>query len=158
MSGTGFSIRDVKFRRRLDDECDIVVFAETVGTVTRRPDIADPDGDGRFYFALHLFDDHRGPVMVDDRDAIKPTVARMLVDRNLVPGDPTAGASGAFFDAAVMAHADLLTIRPWEAAFRHPSTAGCSLFSCSHIRVLVLLFVASRNNPVGNRNKKGCRA
>ena len=36
MSGTNFSIRDVKFCRRLDDECDIVVFAETVGTVTRR--------------------------------------------------------------------------------------------------------------------------
>ena len=85
MSGTGFSITDVRFRRRLDDECDIVIHGETVGTVTKRRDIADPDGD-RFYFALHLFDDHRGPVLVDDRDAIKPTVARMLVDRDLVPG------------------------------------------------------------------------
>ena len=87
MSSTGFSIHDVKFRRRLDDECDIVVRGETVGTVTRRPDIADPDGAG-VYFALHLVDDHRGPVLVDDRDAIKPTVARMLVDRNLVPAVP----------------------------------------------------------------------
>ena len=87
MSGTGFSITDVQFRRRLADECEIVVFSETVGTVTRRRDIADPDGD-RFYFALHLFDDHRGPVLVDDRDAIKPTVARMLVDRKLVPLAP----------------------------------------------------------------------
>ena len=41
-----------------------------------------------FYFALHLFDDHRGPVLVNDRDAVKPTVARMLVDRNLVPAVP----------------------------------------------------------------------
>ena len=88
MSSAGFSIRDVKFRRRLADECDIVVFSETVGTVTRRPDIADPDGAG-IYFALHLFDDHRGPVLVDDRDAVKPTVARMLVDRNLVPVVPS---------------------------------------------------------------------
>ena len=87
MSGNGFSIRDVRFRRRLEHECDIVVFAETVGTVTRRPDIADPAGAG-VYFALHLFDDHRGPVLVDDRDAIKPTVARMLVERNLVPLAP----------------------------------------------------------------------
>ena len=97
MSGTGFSIRDVKFRRRLDDECDIVVFSETVGAVTRRRDIADPDGAG-FYFALHLFDDYRGPVLVDDRDAIKPTVARMLADRNLVPAVPPP-VHPAFFDA-----------------------------------------------------------
>ena len=87
MSGTGFSISDVKFRRHLADECDIVVFSETVGTVTRRPDIADPDGKG-FYFALHLFDDRRGPVLVDERHAVKPTVARMLVERNLVPAVP----------------------------------------------------------------------
>ena len=84
MPSCDFSISDIRFRRRLEHECDIVVFSETVGTVTRRPDIADPDGAG-FYFALHLFDDHRGPVLVDDRDAIKPTVAHMLVDRDLVP-------------------------------------------------------------------------
>ena len=87
MSGTGFSITDVRFRRRLEHECDIVVHGETVGTVTRRRDIADPDGAG-IYFTLHLFDDHRGPVLVDDRDAVKPTVARMLADRDLVPAVP----------------------------------------------------------------------
>ena len=87
MSGTGFSIRDVKFRRRLDHECDIVVFGKTVGIVTRRPDIADPKPD-RFYYALHLYDDNRGPRTVDDRDAVKPAVARMLVDRDLVPATP----------------------------------------------------------------------
>ena len=87
MSSTGFSIRDVKFRRRLVDECDIVIHGETVGTVMKRRDIADPDGAG-VYFALHLFDDHRGPVLVDEREAIKPTIARMLVDRNLVPWTP----------------------------------------------------------------------
>ena len=72
MSGTGFSIRDVKFRRRLDHECDIVIHGETVGTVMKRRDIADPDGAG-VYFALHLFDDHRGPVLVDDRDLVPAT-------------------------------------------------------------------------------------
>ena len=87
MSSCDFSIREVRFRRRLDHECDIVIHGETVGTVTKRPDIADPDGAG-VYFALHLFDDHRGPVLVDDREAVKPTVARMLVDRNLVPVTP----------------------------------------------------------------------
>ena len=87
MTNCNFSISDIRFRRRLDDECDIVIHGETVGTVTRRPDIADPHGD-RFYFALHLFDDQRGSVLVDDRDAVKPTVARMLVDRNLVPAVP----------------------------------------------------------------------
>ena len=87
MSSTGFSIRDVKFRRRLEGECDIVIHGETVGTVMKRRDIADPEGVG-IYFALHLFDDHRGPVLVDDREAVKPTIARMLVDRNLVPAAP----------------------------------------------------------------------
>ena len=87
MSGTSFSITDVRFRRRLEHECDIVIHGETVGTVMKRRDIADPDGAG-IYFALHLFDDHRGPVLVDDRDAVKPTVARMLVDRDLVPAVP----------------------------------------------------------------------
>ena len=85
MSGTGFSITDIRFRRRLADECDIVVHGETVGTVMKRRDVADGEG---VYFALHLFDDYRGPVLVDDRDAIKPTVARMLVERNLVPAVP----------------------------------------------------------------------
>ena len=87
MSSTGFSIHDVKFRRRLEGECDIVIHGETVGTVMKRRDIADPDGAG-IYFALHLQDDHRGPRLVDDRDAVKPTIARMLVDRNLVPATP----------------------------------------------------------------------
>ncbi|MDE0381685.1 MAG: hypothetical protein OXI20_20825 [Rhodospirillales bacterium] len=87
MSSCNFSISDIRFRRRLDHECDFVVFGETVGTVTKRRDIADPDGAG-FYFALHLHDDHLGPRLVDDRDAVKPTIARMLVDRNLVPAAP----------------------------------------------------------------------
>ncbi len=87
MSSCDFSIRDVRFRRRLGDECDIVVFGETVGIVTKRPDAASPE-PGRSYYALHLFDDHRGPRLVDDRDAVKPTVARMLVDRDLVPWTP----------------------------------------------------------------------
>ena len=87
MPNCDFSISDIRFRRRLADECDIVVHGETVGTVMKRRDIADPDGAG-IYFALHLCDDHRGPVLVDDRDAVKSTVARMLVDRNLVPAVP----------------------------------------------------------------------
>ena len=86
MPSCHLSTHDIKFRRRLDDECDIVVFGETVGTVTRRPDIASSAG-GRYY-VVHLRDDHRGPRTVDDRDAIKPAIARMLVDRNLVPWTP----------------------------------------------------------------------
>ena len=87
MSSSNFSIRDIRFRRRLAAECDIVVFGETVGTVAKRRDIAHPDGAG-VYFALHLYNDRRGPRLVDDRDAVKPTIARMLVDRNLVPSTP----------------------------------------------------------------------
>ena len=86
MSSCDFSIRDIKFRRRLDAECDIVVYNEIVGIVTRRPDIADPAGG--WYYVVHLRDDHRGPHMLDERNAIKPTIARMLVDRDLVPWTP----------------------------------------------------------------------
>ncbi len=86
MSSCDFTIRDLRFRRRLDDECDIVVFGEVVGSVTRRPDIANPAGG--WYYVVHLLDDHRGPRMVDDREAIKPTIARMLMDRDLVPWTP----------------------------------------------------------------------
>ena len=45
MSSCGFSIHDIRFRRTRDDECAIVVHGQTVGTVMRRPDIANPDGD-----------------------------------------------------------------------------------------------------------------
>ena len=86
MSSCDFSIHDIKFRRRLDDECDIVVFGETVGTVTRRPDIASSAGG--WYYVVNLRDDHRGPRTVDDRGAIKPAIAGMLVDRDLVPSTP----------------------------------------------------------------------
>ena len=86
MSSCDFSIRDVLFRRRLDHECDIVVHGKVVGSVFRRPDIANYDGG--WYYVIHLHDDRRGPRQVDDRDAVKPTVARMLVDRDLVPWTP----------------------------------------------------------------------
>ena len=60
MSSSDFSARDVRFRRTGDDVCDIIVYGQTVGIVTRRPDIAAPDGGGWFY-AVHLYDDRRGP-------------------------------------------------------------------------------------------------
>ena len=86
MSSCDFSIHDIKFRRRLDAECDIVVCNETVGTVTKRPDIANSAGG--WYYVVHLRDDHRGSRMFDDRDAIKPAIACMLMDRDLVPWTP----------------------------------------------------------------------
>ena len=81
------AIDDILFRRSGDDEWFIVVHGETVGTVTRRPDIAAADPD-RFYYAAHLCDDHRGPRLIDDRREVRPTVARMLVERDLVPPAP----------------------------------------------------------------------
>ena len=83
---SGFSIADLRFRRRGDDECDIVVYGMTVGTVMRRPDIANPDG-GRFY-VIHLYDDRRGPKQLDDRNAVRSAIASMLVERELVPSTP----------------------------------------------------------------------
>ena len=86
MSSADFSVDDVMFRRTADSECDIVVFGETVGSVMKRQDIASPDG-GRYY-AAHLWDDPRGPVVIDDRDAVRATIADMLIDRDLVPSTP----------------------------------------------------------------------
>ena len=83
---SGFSIDDLRFRQRGDNECDIVVYGQTVGSVMRRPDIANPDG-GSFY-VIHLYDDRRGPMQLDDRDAIRGTIASMLVERDLVPSTP----------------------------------------------------------------------
>ena len=86
MSSAGFSVNDVMFRRTADSECDVVVFGETVGSVMKRADIASPDG-GRYY-VIHLADDYRGPRQVDDRDAVRGTIARMLIERDLVPSTP----------------------------------------------------------------------
>ena len=86
MSSANFSFHDVRFRRRGDDECDIVVHGRTVGTVTRRPDIASPDGG--WYYVIHMYDDCRGPKQVDHRAQVRGTVAAMLTERDLVPWTP----------------------------------------------------------------------
>ena len=86
MSAADFSIRDVMFRRTSGNECDIVVFGETVGSVMKRPDFAGPEGG--WFYAVHLADDYRGPVLVDDRDAVRSEIARMMVERDLVPSMP----------------------------------------------------------------------
>ena len=86
MSSANFSIHDVRFRRTGGDECDIVVHNEVVGTVMKRPDFASPAG-GSFY-VVHLYDDHRGPRHVDDRDRVKTVTVAMIADRDLAPWTP----------------------------------------------------------------------
>ena len=86
MSSADFSVRDVRFRRTHDHECDVVVFGETVGSVMKRADIANPDGG--FFYAAHLRDDHRGPVLIDRREQVRPTIAALLIERDLVPSTP----------------------------------------------------------------------
>ena len=92
MSAADFSIRDVMFRRTAGNECDIVVFGETVGSVMKRPDIANPDGG--WFYAVHLANDFRGPVLVEDRDAVRSEIARMLIERDLVPSMPPSAHPG----------------------------------------------------------------
>ena len=84
---SGFSIEDIRFRRTGDDECSILVHGEDVGTLSRRPDVASDD-PGRVYFVAHLWDDPRGPRHIDDRGAIRRTIATMLIERDLVPPAP----------------------------------------------------------------------
>ena len=86
MPSTNLSIDDLRFRRRPADECDIVVYGQTVGSVMRRPDIANPDGG--WFYVIHLYDDRRGPKQVDHRDEVRSTIAAMLVERDLVPCTP----------------------------------------------------------------------
>ncbi len=86
MSSCGFSIHDIRFRRTSDDECAIVVHGQTVGTVMRRPDIANPDGG--FFYAVHLMDDFRGPRLVDHRHEVRPVAAAMIAERDLAPWTP----------------------------------------------------------------------
>ena len=86
MSSADFSVNDVMFRRTADDQCDIVVFGESVGAVMKRPDVASSDGG--WYYVIHLADDYRGPRQVDDRDAVRATIANMLIERDLVPSMP----------------------------------------------------------------------
>ena len=86
MSSADFSVHDVMFRRTGDDECHIVVFGETVGSVMKRADIASPDGG--FFYAAHLRDDHRGPVLIDRREQVRPAIAALLIERDLVPSTP----------------------------------------------------------------------
>ena len=63
MSSCNFSARDITFRRSGDDECTIVVYGETVGSVTRRIDYATPDRS--HYYVVHLSEDWKGPRQVD---------------------------------------------------------------------------------------------
>ena len=86
MTSCDLSVHDLRFRRTVDDECDIVVHGEVVGTVTRRPDIASPDGG--VYFVIHLFDDRRGPRHVDDRERVRTVAAAMIAECDLVPWMP----------------------------------------------------------------------
>ena len=83
---SGFSIDDLRFRRRGEGECDIVVHGQTVGTVMRRADIANPNGG--WFYVIHLYDDRRGPKQLDDRDTVRRAIASMLVERDLVPSTP----------------------------------------------------------------------
>ena len=86
MSSCNFSVHDVRFRRCGEDECTIVVYGQTVGTVTRRTDCTTPNG-ARFY-VVHLYDDGRGPRQVDDRHQVRTVAAAMIAERDLVPWTP----------------------------------------------------------------------
>ena len=84
MSSCDFSARDITFRRSGEDEYTIVVYGQNVGSVTRRIDYATPDRS--YYYVAHLSEDWKGPRQLDDREEIRPAVAAMLAERDLVPG------------------------------------------------------------------------
>ena len=83
---SGFSMHDVKFRRSGEDECDIVVYGQLVGVLTRRPDYGTFDRE--HVYVVHLYDDYKGPRPVQHRRDIRRTAAQMLTERDLVPLRP----------------------------------------------------------------------
>ena len=53
----------IRFKRTLPDHAHMYHGEELVGELTRQADCLNP---GAFYFVIHLFDDHRGPIRVHD--------------------------------------------------------------------------------------------
>ena len=128
---SGFSIHDLRFRRRSDDECDIVVYGQTVGTVMRRPDIANPDG-GRFY-VIHLYDDRRGPKQIDDREQVRSAIASHAGRARSRAFDAAAGASGLRGPPAA-SHRLSFSLPPLGSGPPSRFDGDRSLFSCKQVR------------------------
>ena len=63
----------------------VIADGTAVGTVMKRPAYTTPD-HGVYY--VHLYDDHAGPVAVEDAGTVRETVAELLVVRDLAPVMP----------------------------------------------------------------------
>ena len=85
MSGYSLTADDITFRAASDGEWLVIADGENVGTVMKRPAYTTPD-HGVYY--VHLYDDHAGPVAVEDARAVRETVAELLVVRDLAPVMP----------------------------------------------------------------------
>ena len=158
MSAADFSIHDVMFRRTAGNECDIVVFGETVGSVMKRPDIANPDGG--WFYAIHLADDSRGPVLVDDRDAVRSEIARMMIEPRPGALDAAAGASGV---RPAPAQRRLIRFLPPPQGDPRRHRPGIALFPmCRGRRALTVFLHRPRyerhHDRRGSDRNRGCRA
>ena len=85
MPGYSLTADDIAFRACGDDEWLVIADGESVGTVMKRPAYTTPD-HGVYY--VHLYDDHAGPVPVEDARAVRAAVAELLVERDLAPVMP----------------------------------------------------------------------
>ncbi|MDE0388971.1 MAG: hypothetical protein OXI75_09760 [Rhodospirillales bacterium] len=85
MSGYSLTADDIAFRACGDGEWLVLADGESVGTVMKRPAYTTPD-HGVYY--VHLYDDHAGPVAVEDAHAVRETAAELLVLRDLAPVMP----------------------------------------------------------------------
>ena len=66
---------DLTFRRITPEESRIYQDDTIVGEVYRQEDILNA---GRHHYVIHLSEDHRGPVSVQDRARIRDTAQRLV--------------------------------------------------------------------------------
>lgn len=85
-----FSIHDVRFQRSAGDECAIVVFGRTVGSVQLCPNAYDPERPASYSIAL--FDSENPARRVQRRTQVRLAIADWLWEERLVPLEPPAPA------------------------------------------------------------------
>ena len=85
-----FSIHDVRFQRSAGDECAIIVFGRTVGSVQLCPDASDPERPASYSIAL--FDSENPARRVERRTQVRLAIADWLWEERLVPVEPPVPA------------------------------------------------------------------
>ena len=71
----------IRFKRTLPDHAHMYHGEELVGKLTRQPDLLN---SGSWFYAIHLFDDMRGPVRVHDRKRVREVAEQRILTCELM--------------------------------------------------------------------------